>query len=180
MSARFSIPCITSNHFYVIFLLLYFHLGIKVMHKQLFSAFRHHILPFSPGLFPLIDPATASQLMHEPLFLVFMHQFPDFAPAARIRLGPRLEEKRCTKGFHGLRASLLNIRNSKGIELTTKPCFRAFRRQFSPIPRKQHKLEPRPVCPRPLCASLPGTVFDYGLLPIPILSDYTLPEIPSG
>ena len=79
------------------------------MHKHLFSAFLHHILPFSPGLFPLIDPATASQLMHDSLFLVFMHQFPDFAPAARIRLGPLLEEKRCTKGFHGLRASLPNI-----------------------------------------------------------------------
>ena len=34
---RFSIPCITSNHFYTIFLLLYFQPGIKVMHKQLFS-----------------------------------------------------------------------------------------------------------------------------------------------
>ena len=79
------------------------------MHKQLFSAFRHHILSFPPGLCPLIDPATANQLMHEPLFLVFMHQFPDFAPAARISLGPRLEEKRCTKDFHGLRASLPNI-----------------------------------------------------------------------
>ena len=48
---RFSIPCITSNHFYTIFLLLYFQPGIKVMHKQLFSAFRHHILPFPPASF---------------------------------------------------------------------------------------------------------------------------------
>ena len=32
-----------------------------------------------------------------------------FVPAARIRPGPRLDEKRCTKGFHGLRASLLII-----------------------------------------------------------------------
>ena len=48
---RFSIPCITSNHFYTIFLLFYFQPGIKVMHKQLFSAFRHHILPFPPASF---------------------------------------------------------------------------------------------------------------------------------
>lgn len=100
------------------------------MHKHLFSAFLHHILPFSPGLFPLIDPAAASQLMHDSLFLVFMHQFPDFAPAARIRLGPRLDEKRCAKGFHGLRASLPSIRNSKWKELTTKPLSSPVRHQF--------------------------------------------------
>ena len=34
-------------------------------------------------------------------------------PAARIRAGPRSDEKRCTKGFHGLRASLPIITISK-------------------------------------------------------------------
>ena len=36
-----------------------------------------------------------------------------FVPAARIRAWPRLDEKRCTKGFHGLRASLPIITVSK-------------------------------------------------------------------
>ena len=36
-----------------------------------------------------------------------------FVPAARIRAGPRSDEKRCTKGFHGLRASLPIITISK-------------------------------------------------------------------
>ena len=53
-----------------------------------------------------------------------------FVPASRVRAGTRSDEKRCTKGFHGLRASLPIIRNSKRKELTTKLQNQAFHRQL--------------------------------------------------
>ena len=52
-----------------------------------------------------------------------------FAPAARARAGPRSDEKRCTEGPAGLRASL-PIMHFKRKELTTKVLSRPVRRQF--------------------------------------------------
>lgn len=77
MNLRFFIPCITSNHFCIGFLLLLFQPGIKVIHGRLFYAFLHYFLLFPPGIFSLIDPATTSLLMQAPFFAAFLHQFPD-------------------------------------------------------------------------------------------------------
>lgn len=53
-----------------------------------------------------------------------------FVPSARIKAGPDSDEKRCTEGPAGLRASLSNIVFSKREELTTNARYLPFRRQF--------------------------------------------------
>ena len=109
---RFFILCINSNRFHIAFLLLFFQPTKKVMHKQLSCAFLHQILPLPSAIilltsfissesYGLIDAGTSFFSVPASIFR--------FVPAARIRPGPRLDEKRCTKGFHDLRASLLII-----------------------------------------------------------------------
>ena len=53
-----------------------------------------------------------------------------FLPPARIKAGSDSDEKRCTEGPAGLRASLFNIVFSKRKELTTNARYLPFRRQF--------------------------------------------------
>lgn len=92
MNNFFCISCINSNHFHVNLTLLYLRFIINVMHKQLFSASLHHILPLPSDIFPSIWPPDANQLMQEHHFSAFLHQFPDLLrwPELEIRSKLRL------------------------------------------------------------------------------------------
>lgn len=133
MNLQFFIPCITSNHFCIGFLLLLFQPGIKVIHGRLFYAFLHYFLLFPPGIFSLIDPATTSQLMQAPFFAAFLHQFPDLPRRQELDSGRIQKKSDARKTLTDLRASLTSIKNPKGKELTTNALSLSVRRQFSKI-----------------------------------------------
>ena len=77
--------CIKSNHFYIVFILLYFHFIKSDAEAAVFCFSASHPI-ISAGHRPSNRSAATPLLMQEHLFLAFLHQFPEFAPTSRIRL----------------------------------------------------------------------------------------------